>query len=116
MAESHITDESGHSLITETQERMLVFDFYITCTVGMILSIIILSSFININKRLKIDDKKYINKIYHVSDREKTTWYDIANFIKKKISRKKKIKCILKKINSSKFKTLAKRPLFSYLD
>ena len=60
--------------------------------------------------------KKYINKIYHVSDREKTTWYDIANFIKKKISRKKKIKCIMKKIKSSKFKTLAKRPLFSYLD
>ena len=58
--------------------------------------------------------KKYINKIYHVSDREKTTWYDIANFIKKRYQ-KEKIKCILKK-NLSKFKTLAKRPLFSYLD
>ena len=60
--------------------------------------------------------KKYVNKIYHVSDREKTTWYNIANFIKKKISKKKNIRCIVKKIKSSKFKTLAKRPLFSYLD
>ena len=60
--------------------------------------------------------KKYVNKIYHVSDREKTTWYNIANFIKKKISKKKNIRCNVKKIKSSKFKTLAKRPLFSYLD
>jgi dTDP-4-dehydrorhamnose reductase len=60
--------------------------------------------------------KKCIKQIYHVSDREKTTWYKVANFIKKKIPKKRNIKCKLKKINSSKFKTLAERPLFSYLD
>ena len=62
MAESHITDEAGHSLITETQERMAVFDTYITCTVGMTLAIIILQSLITFNKRLKNGQKPLMNE------------------------------------------------------
>ena len=54
------TNGSGYSVITDTQERLLVFDTYITSTIGITLGIIFLSSFIrNLRKNTNSEDKYY---------------------------------------------------------
>ena len=76
----------------------------------------LISSVINKLLVLHFKDENYFG-IYNLSPNGSCSWYEIGNFILGHVKDKKNFKLkTINKISSKEFKSLAKRPKYSYLD
>ena len=76
----------------------------------------LISSVINKLLVLHFKGENYFG-IYNLSPNGSCSWYEIGNFILEHVKDKKNIKLkTINKISSKEFKSLAKRPKYSYLD